>query len=424
MAFIQADPLYSERDAASRDLIRQGIIYDNFGTNYPLMGLLKEARITEVLFQGTGLESAYIYDYANGSATQPGSTITPQRKQMASDLKYDEKFYQSNLPIDQTTYKLFNAPGETQKFSQEDLDTFCMTKQIELMIEMDAYRHGQPSSGTTGGSTTGVSDNRFLASNGFDEFFNNGIDAGPFGNVYTLVGYQKRNGKVGQALNSTPYFCGNTAGNPGSISYPVLERALAQLTVLGAKAKIGFSSPFGVAALAVMFRAAAVVQHLQVTETTDFGWRSVDFGGIKVHEDPVAPSTAAWQFLPGGNPAAYGTASPAKFYDGVGSSTKLVPFLSPTYTINGAAVATGVLSPTGSNIPSNTLITPGEVLYFIDPEALLMTPPKPGSGWEFDDRIVQIPDNISTDNRFMRLATNITTPQPNRGMIIFGFRSI
>ena len=76
---------------------------------------------------------------------------------------------------------------------QEDLDTFCLTKQSELMIEMDAYRHGQPSSGSPGGATTGVSDNRFLASNGFDEFFNNGIDSGPFGNVYTQVGGQKRN---------------------------------------------------------------------------------------------------------------------------------------------------------------------------------------------------------------------------------------
>jgi hypothetical protein len=418
------DPLFSERDAASRDMIRQGIIYDCFGTNYPVYGLLRDAKITESLFQGLGFESAFIDNYANGSATQPGSTIVPQRKQMASALKWDEKFYQSNLPIDQTTYRLYNAPGETQKFSQEDLDTFCLTKQIELMMEMDVYRHGQPKSGAPGGGTSGVSDDRFLASNGFDEFYNNGVDSSPFGNVYQLIGSAKRNGTVGQALNSTPYFCGSTSGNPGSISYPVLERALAQLTVLGAKAKVGFSSPFGTAALAVMFRSAAVVQALQVTDTTDLGWRSVNFSGITIHEDPVAPSTAAWQFLPGGNPAAYGTTSPARYYDGVGSSTKLLPFLSPSYTINGSAVATGTLSPTGSNIPSNTLIYPGEYLVFIDPESLIMLPPKPGSGWEFDDRIVQIPDNISTDNRFMRAATNTVTPQPNRGMIIFGFRSI
>lgn len=418
------DPLFNDRDAASRSLIRHGIIYDNFGTNFPIIGLLKLAGITEVLFQGTGIESAYIYDYANGSATEPGSTIVPQRKQMASDLKYYEKFYQSNLPIDQTTYKLYNAPGDTQKFSQEDLDTFCLTKKIELMVEMDSYRHGQPSSGSVGGSTTGVSDNRFKASNGFDEFYNNGVDSSPFGNVYQLVGSQKRNGVVGQALNSTPYYCGSSTGNPGSVSYPTLMHALAQLVTVGAKPREGFTGPFGWASLAVMFRSAAVVQHLDVTESTDFGWRSVNIGGIRIHEDPVAPSSAAWQYLPGGNPQAYGTASPARYQDGVGSNTKLVPYLSPTYTVNGSALSTGALSPTGSNIPSNTIINPGEVLYFADMDSLMMTPPKPGSGWEFDDRIVQIPDNISTDNRFMRLATNLETPQPNRGLIIFGFRSI
>jgi hypothetical protein len=187
---------------------------------------------------------------------------------------------------------------------------------------------------------------------------------------------------------------------------------------------VAFANPFGFGALAVMFRSAAVIQHLEVREGTDFGWRSVDFGGWRVHEDPLAPSSTAWNYLPGGNPAAYGTASPAKFLDGAGKNTKLVPFLSPTYTINGATVAAGTLSPTGSNIPSAAMVNPGECLYVIDPDTLVMTPPKPGSGWEWDDRIVPIPNNISTDNRFMRLATNLWTPQNTHGAIIFGFRSI
>jgi hypothetical protein len=412
-------------------LVRYGIIHDNFGTNFPLVGLLKEAGITEVLFQGTGIESAYIYDYAYGGATQPGDTITPQRKQMASDTIFDERFYQSNLPIDQTMYRMYNAPGDTQKFSQEDLDTYCMMKKIESMIEMDFYRHGQPASGQPGSpsGSLGVSDNRWKAANGFDEAYNNGIDPSPFGNVYQYYGGQKRNGQVGQALNSVPYYCGTfvsgqTTTQVGSITYPVLEHYLAQLAVLGAKGRVAFANPFGFGAIAVMFRSAAVIQHLQVTEGTDFGWRSVDFGGWKVHEDPLAPSSTAWTYLPGGNPTAYGTTSAAKFLDGVGSNTKLVPFVSPTYTVNGSSVAQGTLSPTGSNIPSAVTVQPGEALYVIDPDTLVMTPPKPGSGWEWDDRIVPIPNNISTDNRFMKLATNLWTPQNTHGGIIFGFRSV
>jgi hypothetical protein len=418
------DPLYNYRDSASRDLIRQGLIYDNFGTNFPVIGLLKQAGVTDVLFRGTGVESAFIYDYANGSSTVPGATITPQRKQMASDMKFDEKFYQASIPVEETEYRLYNAPGDTQKFSQDDLDTYTLTKKIESMLEMDIYRHGQPASGSPGGSTAGVSDDRYTCMNGFDELFNNAIDPSPFGNVYQLYGYATRNGAVGQALNSTPYYCGTAQGAAASITYPTLQGAIAQLSTVGAKAKVGFTGPFGWGAMAVMFRESAVIQQLQVTEGTDFGWRSVNFTGITIHEDPLAPSSVAYNYLPGGNPGAYGSTSPAKYLDGAGSNTKLTPFLTPTFTYNGAPIANGALSPTGSNIPSATVINPGEALYFIDPEVMVMTPPTPGSGWEWDTREIPIPNNISTNNRYLKLATNAWSGQPTHGMIIFGFRGV
>ena len=55
----------------------------------------------------------------------------------------------------------------------------------------------------------------------------------------------------------------------------------------------------------------------------------------------LAPSSAAWQTLPGGNPGAFGTTSTAKFYDGVGGTTQLTPFLTPTYKLNGVSVSCG-----------------------------------------------------------------------------------
>jgi hypothetical protein len=417
------DPLYNARDAASRELIQYGIIYDCFATNFPLLGLLRQSGVAEILFQGTGILRPFIYDVAYGAATQPGDTITPRRKQMATNSKFDIRFYQANLPVEQTVNKLFNAPGDTQIFSQEDLDTYCLTMKLEMMLEMDAYRHGQPAAGNPGG-TSGVADDRHLCINGLDEGLNNGIDPSPFGNVYTLYGSITRNGVTGQAYNSTPYYCGTAAGAASSITFPILQRALAQLSTIGARAKVGFTSPFGWGALAVMFRTSSWVNQAQVVEGYDFGWRSVDFGGLKVHEDPLCPSSVTYNYLPGGNPAAYGTASLAKYLDGAGSNTKLSPFTSPTYTLNGAAVTAGTLSPTGSQIPSATVINPGEVLYIISPEAMDMLPAKPGSGWNMDTRITQIPDNVSTDNRFLKQATNIITPQPPHGMEIFGFKGV
>lgn len=418
------DPTYNYRDAVSRDLIRKGFIADCFGTNYPLLTLMREAGVMDVVFQGTGVRNPYIYDYAHGSATEPGATITPTRKQMVNDSKYDIRFYESDLEIEETEYNLFNAPGDTQIVSQEAVDNYCLAKRLESMVEMDAYQHGQWNSGSPGGNTAGVQNDRHKSSNGFDEVFNNGVDPGPFGNYYLTTGGVTRNGVTGQAYNATPYYCGTNTGQAGSITWPVFMRATAQLSVLGAKAKVGFTGPFGWGAIATAFRTQSVTMQLDVKEGTDFGWRSIDFNGIKIHEDPLAPSSVAFNFLPGGNPAAFGSVSTAKLYDGSGGSTQLHPFMTPTFKVNGVAVAPGTLSPTGSNIPSATTINPGEALYFIDPEAMVMLPPKPGSGWNFNIRENPIPNNVSSNIRYLRLATNLYGDQPTHGMIIYGFKGV
>ena len=417
------DPLYNNRDAASREYIRKGIIVDCFSTHFPLWGLMRERGAVDVLFQGTGILNPSIYDVAFGSSTVPGATLTPQRKQMATDSKFDIRFYQSNIPVEETVYKLYNAPGDTQIFSQEELDTYCLTKKLEMMMELDAWRHGQPAAGNPGGAT-GVVDDRSNCMNGLDEAGNNGIDCSPFGNVYQYYGSILRNGVTGGMYNSTPYYCGTGAGAASSITYPILQGACAQLEVIGGRAKDGFVGPFGWGAMAVMFRTSSVTIQSEVSESTELGWRSVNFNGLTVHSDPLAPSSVAFNYLPGGNPAAFGTTSTAKYADGVGSNTRLSTFTSPTYQINGSNVATGTLSPTGSNIPSATSINPGEALYLLDPADIVLLPPKPGLGWEFDKREIPIPDNISTNNLFMKVATNVTHPQPPHMMIVYGFKGV
>ena len=418
------DPSYNQRDAVSREMIRKGTVVDWFGTNYPLVTLLRESGIVDLDFQGTAVRTPGIYDYAHGSSTEPGATINPTRKQMVTDTKYDIRFMEADLEVERTEYDLYNAAGETQIADQEMIDNYCMTQRLESMVEMQAYQHGQWNSGSSFGSTAGVAQDRHRAINGFDEQFNNGVDPGPFGNYYLTTGGVTRNGVVGQAYNSTPYYCGTPTGAAGSINYSHFLLANARLGTLGAKARVGFTSFYGWGAIALAFRQQAVVLQLDVKEGTDFGWPSVDFNGMKIHADPLAPSSAAWQTLPGGNPGAFGTASQAKFYDGAGGTTQLTPFLTPTFKLNGANIATGALSPTGSNIPSNTTINPGEVLYFLDPHAMVAMKPKPGSGWTmtFDEN--RIPNNISSSIRYLRYATNLFPDQPTHGMILYGFKGV
>lgn len=418
------DPSYNVRDAVSRDLIRKGTVVDWFGTNYPLMALLREAGVIDLSFQGTGVRTPGIYDYAHGQGTQPGATINPTRKQMVTDTKYDIRFMVSDLETSRTEYKLYNAAGETQIADQELIDNYCMTQRLESMIEMQAYQHGQWNSGSPGGSMAGVANDRHLAMNGFDEQFNNGVDPGPFGNYYTITGGITRNGVVGQAFNSTPYYCGTAAGTPGSINYSHFLLARADLGTLGAKALVGFTSWYGWGAIALAFRQQAVVMQLDVKAGTDFGWPSVDFDGCRIHADPLAPSSVAWQRLPGGNPGAFGSTSTAKFYDGVGGTTQLTPFLTPTYKYNGVSIANGALSPTGSNIPSNVTINPGEVLYFIDPRSMVAMKPKAGSGWEMDFVENPVPNSYDRVLRYLGYATNIFPDQPTHGLLFYGFKGV
>lgn len=422
MSMFPAVP-YNERDASSRELITANIIYDCFNTNYPVLAAMRANGVTERFFQGTAALSSFLYNDPHGSATQPGETITPQLTQLATNAKFFEKFYESDLAVDDTVYNLFNAKGDTQIFDLQDLHTYALVKTLDRMVEMDAYKHGQPSAGSPGGQA-GVLQNRWLSSNGFFEAFNNGYDPDPQGNVFLQYGGVTRNAVVGQAYNSVPYYCGTASGVAGSPTPAVLQRAMAQLSMRGARSKLGFTSPFGWGALAVMWRSSAWINIESVKEGTDFGWRSVNYGGNLIIEDPCCPSTAGWKYLPGGNPGAYGTSSLASFTDGSGSTSALSPFTTPTYTFNGVAVANGTLSPSGSNIPSNTTIDPGEPLILVSPDSMELLPPKKGSGWEFDSRLLPLPDNVSMANRIQRLATNVHSCNPPHGIVIFGIAGV
>ena len=227
------------RDAVSREMLRKGTVIDWFGTNYPLMTLLREAGIVDLDFQGTGVRTPGIYNYTDGRSD-------PTRRDDQSNQPAARHGYAVRHPlhgiaawlIEPTEYKLYNAPGETQVADQELIDNYCMTQRLESMVEMQAYQHGQwnSGSGVSGSSSAGVNTDRHLAMNGFEEIFNNGVDPSPFGNYFTLTGGITRNGVVGQAYNSTPYYCGSLAGAAGSINYSHFLLANARLGTLGAKA--------------------------------------------------------------------------------------------------------------------------------------------------------------------------------------------
>lgn len=413
------DPLYNDTNANTRESIRKNVIHECFWVDTPLQDIARRFGAIEEFLGGNGMVENFEYARLQGAAVTPGQTVTPIRNQVDSAAKYYEKAYATWTQLEDFDLDVINRAGDTQIINKRALLEANLMSMLNTMLEMDAYRHGQPSAAN--GGQTGVSDDRSKSSNGFFEMFSNGVDPSPDGNVFLTTGGVTRNGAVGQAYNSTPYYCGTTAGATGSITYPVLTNAIAQLMTVDGKPKCGITSPFGWSALVNMLRSIARVDQQSVKEGTDFGWPSVDFFGCKIYADPLAPSTKTWQYLPGGNTAAFGAAAPnTNFLDGSGNTTKLSAFTSPTYTSSGVPVAVGTLSPTGSNIPSATSINPGEVLFLFDPEGLKLRPTAEKS-WFFATKVKEIPDNVSSANMFMRLGTNVYYNIPRHGLMIFGF---
>lgn len=416
MAF---DPLYNEIDSSTRESIRKNVINECFFVDTPLQDILRRFGVVEDFLGGSGMVEAFEYARLQGSAVTPGQTVTVTRNQVATAAKFYEKAYATYTQIEDFELDVINRAGDTQIIDQRALLEANLVSHLNTMLEMDGYRHGQPSSAN--GGTVGVTDDRSKSSNGFFEGFSNGIDPSPDGNVFTTTGGVTRNGAVGQAFNSTPFYCGLSNGNPGPITYPVLTNVVAQLLTLNGKAKVGITSPFGWAALVNMLRAIARVDQQGVKEGTDFGWPSVDFFGVKIYADPLAPSGKTWNYLPGGNTAAFGTQAPnTSFVDGSGNTTKLTSYSVPNYFSSGIQVSAGQPSPTGSNFPQGATIQPSEILVLFDPECMKMRPTAEKS-WFFATKVKDIPDNVSAANMFMRLGTNLYVNNPRHGLIVSGF---
>ena len=413
------DPLYNDIDTTTRESIRKNVISECFFVDTPLQDILRRFGVVEDFLGGSGMVEAFNYARLQGAAVTPGQTISVSRNQVATASKFYEKAYATFTQIEDFQLDVINRAGDTQIIDERALLEANLVSQMNTMIEMDGYRHGQPSAAN--GGTSGVSDDRSKASNGIFEGYSNGVDPSPDGNVFTTTGGVTRNGVTGQAYNSTPLFCGQSNGNAGAITYPVLTNAVAQLLTLNCKARCGITSPFGWAALVNMLRSIARVDQQSIKEGTDFGWPSVDFFGVKIFADPLCPSGKTWNYLPGGNTAAFGPAAPnTNFVDGVGNNTKLASYTSPTFTSSGVPVTAGTASPTGSNFPSATTIQPSEILVLFDPEAIKMRPTAEKS-WFFATKVKEIPDNVSAANMFMRLGTNLYVYNPRHGLIISGF---
>jgi hypothetical protein len=407
------DPLYNEIDASNLESVRRNVVFNNIFVDTPFQAKLRRAGVWDEFLGGAGMMEGILYGRTQGAAVNPGQTVTVTRQQINSAIKFLPKAYATWYPLDDWEMDdgsgnggvINSGPSRIVDEYQLYMETMVMT--MNTMQEMDSFRHGQPANAPY------VTDNRYKTINGLDEALNNGIDPSVFGNRYIQYGGQARNGNIGTALNSTPLYCGTSAGAPGQIDFAVLMKLWQQCKITGGNPSLGITNVTGFTAIAIALDA----QRRDVSNTRhDIKWDGLNFNGVDIYADPLAPSASAGNYLelaPGG-----GAQSNTNLADGVGSSTQTVAFTTPQYVNSAGANVT--VSPTGSGLPSVTTIQPSEVLYFLEPESFKIRPTNK-KGWNFGLRRAPMPNNVSIDALFMRLGINLYNVQPRHNAYAFGF---
>lgn len=412
MPFTPNDPLFNEIDSTNLESIRKNVVWNNFFVGTPFLEKLRVAGVADPFLGGAGMTEGILYGRPQGAGVMPGQDITITRQQIDTKIKFWPKLYASWFPMDE--WEMDDGSGQGGVINSgpskiADIYTLYMeglVLQINTMLEMDAFRHGQQSSAT-------VLDNRIKVSNGLDEALNNGIDPSLYGNRYTTYGGQLRNGNIGVALNVTPLYLGTASGAAGQIDFGALQQLWSQCKVTGGKPSLGITNVFGFKAIAIALdvyrRDVSNIKH-------DIRWDALNFNGTDIFADPLAPSAQAQYYIALGPNA--GAAGNTSLIDGVGSNTTTIAFATPQFT--NAAGANLTLSPTGSGIPSNITIQPAEAVYFLEPESFkLRTTDKPG--FDFGIRRTKLPYNVSIDAIMMRLGTNLYNCQPRHNAYAFGF---
>ncbi len=425
MAFVQTDPTFNEIDSTNLESVRKEVVWNNFFVGTPFLEELRRAGVADPYLGGAGMTEVFLYGRPQGAGVNPGQTITVTRQQITDKLKFYEKGYASWFPMDDWEMDDGSKQGGVINSGPSRIcDIYAifmeaLVMQLNTMLEMDSFRHGQQSSAY-------ISDNRYKVSNGLDEALNNGIDLSLYGNIYKSYGQQLRNGAVGASINVTPLYLGQqvTTGtaaapatsNPGQINFGSLMQLWSQCKITGGKPKLGITNVFGFKAIAI----ALDVYRRDISNTKhDITWDALDFNGTQIYSDPLSPSAVAQYYIPlSGSPGASGASGNTSLVDGVGSNTQTIAFTTPQFS--NASGASVTLSSTNSGLPSNANIQPSEAIYFLTPETFkLRTTDKPG--WNFGVRRTSQWNNVSVDTIFMRLATNLYCVQPRQNAYAYGF---
>jgi hypothetical protein len=203
-----ADPILDSINATTLKEVYPRVVYDNYFLGSPLQAYLR-ARCMRPFGGGAYMQNTFLYGSLIGGAyAKGGANFNLTKPQILSATLFDPKYYEVNVSEYLEDIDVINK-GPNAVFSLVDIDMQAAVNTLSTIIALDLQQNGQSS--------------RVLNINGWVEAYNDGTLPDYQGNVWSSYGTQTRNGAVGSALNSSPYWFGTTAGAGGPITYAGCE---------------------------------------------------------------------------------------------------------------------------------------------------------------------------------------------------------
>lgn len=274
------------------------------------------------------MQQPFTYRGLIGGAYGKGATFDITKVPIIAATQFAMKYYEVNVSEFLEDIEVENV-GPLAVVSRVQADLKVAVNTINEIIAIAMARHGQA-------TTTGVLDNRSLHLNGWAEALNDGTTMQWDGNYFTSYGGQSRvsTSAIGSALNSVPYFCGDSVtGAAGQITYNKLEETYQDATIGNVEPDLGVGNK---AVYAYIKERMQVQQRFAQEKDPIFGVSGLRFNSAMILKDDYFPSLKYGQSLATGD---YSTSS--------------------SLTVAGTPAST-------SNMPSSGTINVGEVFTWFN----------------------------------------------------------
>jgi hypothetical protein len=396
------DPTYgSDLQASTLDDMVLDVAYDNFFVDTPKQMWLRAIGAVDPFDGGVLMREPTIFNRPIGGANSPGTTVTIVHRQQLANLAYNERLYSTYDNLE--TFSLYvQNRGAAKRVDLVDMYAQLHVKAINTDVEVDSFHHGQsPVAGY-------ITDDGSERVNGDEEFMNNGYDPSIFGNVFTQVGNQARNGSQTNTLNSTPFFYGNPDGSCAAISVENLTQHMMRVLKFGNEAGnvIGITSQEGIGYIYAMLQRQQRLVEWKVDDSCP-GFTGIGFMGAMLYGDTLAPGRA-WSFTlpPEISQTSNATDTAGTRTDGNGP-----------YSFTSPSTVTAF-----SRIPASTQISVGEPLSLYSGRTWKYRPTTEEEFF-FGVRRNQVYNSNTLDAYIVNLGINQYSVAPRENCVGYGFAS-